>query len=87
MLAETQRMNAVRDLASPTNDENTEKKKNSITDRLEIVEKEKKHLDAQLTIIQRKKVHFYEQWMQLSFFSHTVLLLEVMRAGRNLISC
>ncbi|VDM28576.1 unnamed protein product [Toxocara canis] len=57
VVAEAQRVNTMRELVSPTTDESTEKKKNSITDRLEIVEKEKKHLDAQLTIIQRKKEH------------------------------
>ncbi|MFH4984194.1 hypothetical protein AB6A40_010903 [Gnathostoma spinigerum] len=41
---------------SPTIDENTEKRKNAITDRLETVEKEKKNIEAQLAILTRKRV-------------------------------
>lgn len=58
VFSETKRSESISNEFGMFADETTEKKKNSITDRLEAVEKEKKFVENQLTIVQRQKVYF-----------------------------
>ncbi|VDM96193.1 unnamed protein product [Thelazia callipaeda] len=66
IMGETRKSEAVPNEFVVITDETTERKKNSITDRLEAVEKEKKLVDNQITIIQRKKEEYESELAKIS---------------------